>query len=343
MHADLLQHRRRDLAGERPLRREVHVLGEDLDSRAPGRVDHRRERGERRADRDLGAVGGRDAREQRGDELLGLGDRLVHLPVPGDQRRPVAHASASTPGRALPSISSSEAPPPVDRCVTRSASPNSAERGGGVATADDGDRLAGGDGLGDGPGTGGERRHLERAHRPVPEHRARHRPRSSRRRPRALRGPTSSPIHPSGTSTPSIGLGGRVGGESLGDHEVLRQHAARLGRRLRGERRPGELDVLRGAQRVPDLVALGGEEREAHRAADQDRVGRLLEALDHRDLVAHLRPAEHRDERTARVGEQAREGLDLPLRAAGRRRDRRSGGRRPRSMRGRGGRCRTRR
>ena len=40
--------------------------------------------------------------------------------APGSAR---GHCSASTPGRALPSISSSEAPPPVDRWVTLSARP----------------------------------------------------------------------------------------------------------------------------------------------------------------------------------------------------------------------------
>ena len=56
---------------------------------------------------------------------LGLPDRLVHLPVPGDERRaPRVHDSATTPGSSLPSISSSEAPPPVERWSTSSTRPN---------------------------------------------------------------------------------------------------------------------------------------------------------------------------------------------------------------------------
>src|SRR6185312_9712734 len=79
-----------------------------------------------RADRHVHAVRGGDARQQRGDERLRLGDRLVHLPVARDQRTTSAraHDNASTPGSRFPSSSSSDAPPPVERCVTSSASPN---------------------------------------------------------------------------------------------------------------------------------------------------------------------------------------------------------------------------
>ena len=42
--ADLGQHRRRDLAGERPLGSLVHVLGVDGHPRAAGGVDHRLQR-----------------------------------------------------------------------------------------------------------------------------------------------------------------------------------------------------------------------------------------------------------------------------------------------------------
>ncbi len=55
--ADLDQHRRRHLAGERALGRLVHVLRVDLDPRAARRVDHRLQRRERRADRDVDPVG----------------------------------------------------------------------------------------------------------------------------------------------------------------------------------------------------------------------------------------------------------------------------------------------
>ena len=63
---------------------------------------------------DVDALDGGDARQEGRDELLGLGDRAVHLPVAGDQRC-AGHERASTPGSLRPSISSSEAPPPVER------------------------------------------------------------------------------------------------------------------------------------------------------------------------------------------------------------------------------------
>ncbi len=65
----------------------VHVLGEDLHPRAPGRVDHRLKSGEGRADRDLHPVRCRNPRQQRLDEFLCLRDRLVHLPVACHDRR----------------------------------------------------------------------------------------------------------------------------------------------------------------------------------------------------------------------------------------------------------------
>jgi hypothetical protein len=60
-------------------------------------------------------------------------------------------------------------------------------------------------------------------------------------------------------------------------------------------------------------VALRLEEREAHRAADQDRVGALEERLEHADLVRHLGPADDRDERPLRVVEDAAQRRDLAL------------------------------
>ena len=75
------------------------------------------------------------------------------------------------------------------------------------------------------------------------------------------------------------------------------------------------------AQRGADVVALGLEEREAHRAADQDRVRALEEGLQHADLVRHLGAADDRDERPLRVFEDAVErrhlALEQPARGAG--------------------------
>ena len=64
---------------------------------------------------------------------------------------------------------------------------------------------------------------------------------------------------------------------------------------------------------APDVVALGLEEREAHRAADEHGVGALQEGLEHADLVGDLRAADDRHERAGRVLEDARERLDLAL------------------------------
>src|SRR5438477_12458192 len=82
----------------------------------------------RRTYGDIDALHRRDAWQKRGDELLRLADGLMHLPVARDERgtpaRCRAHVKASTPGSRLPSISSSVAPPPVDRCVTSPSRPN---------------------------------------------------------------------------------------------------------------------------------------------------------------------------------------------------------------------------
>src|SRR3990172_1829148 len=75
-----------------------------------------------------GADGHLDARrkrrlEQRAHEAQRLRGRLVHLPVPGNERAARHHRSArtATPGRSRPSRNSREAPPPVLMWVIRSA------------------------------------------------------------------------------------------------------------------------------------------------------------------------------------------------------------------------------
>ena len=60
-------------------------------------------------------------------------------------------------------------------------------------------------------------------------------------------------------------------------------------------------------------MSLGGEERKAHRAADQQRVGELAEAVDHGDLVGHLGPAEDGHQRAGRVLEHTGKRLNLTL------------------------------
>ena len=83
-----------------------------------------------------------------------------------------------------------------------------------------------------------------------------------------------------------------------------------------GEDVAGVRDVLGVAQRLPDGVIPGGEEGEAHRAADQDRVGDPQEAIDHRDLVGDLGAAEDRDERPGRPLQHAHERAHLAFEQA---------------------------
>ena len=104
----------------------------------------------------------------------------------------VAHASTSTPGSCLPSISSSAAPPPVDRWVTRSASPNWTSAAAESPPPTTVDARGSGHRLGHRARAGRERLELERAHRPVPEHRAGAR-RSRPRRPRQCAGRCRGP------------------------------------------------------------------------------------------------------------------------------------------------------
>ena len=63
----------------------------------------------------------------------------------------------------------------------------------------------------------------------------------------------------------------------------------------------------------PIGVALRGEEREAHRTADDQGVDDLEERLDDAELVRDLRSAEHRDERSTWLVAQAEQDVDLLL------------------------------
>src|SRR5262245_44269201 len=78
-----------------------------------------------------------------------------------------------------------------------------------------------------------------------------------------------------------------------------------------GQQPAAGLHLVLLAQRVADRLALRGQEGEAHATADDQRVHDSEERLDHAELVAHLRPAEHGHERAARVLPQAGEHLDL--------------------------------
>ena len=85
------------------------------------------------------------------------------------------------------------------------------------------------------------------------------------------------------------------------------------------------------------------EEAEAHRAADQDRVRDIEEALDHADLVAHLGAPEDHDERVLRIHQQGRQDGHLALQQQPARPPGAAAARRPRWWHARGARRRTRR
>ena len=71
------------------------------------------------------------------------------------------------------------------------------------------------------------------------------------------------------------------------------------------------LDLIGLDERVADVRALRDEERERHRAADEELVAAFEQRVDHAELVAHLHAAEHHDERLLRRVEQRAQHLDL--------------------------------
>src|SRR4051812_31045701 len=165
--------------------------------------------------------------------------------------------------------------------------------------------------LGEGARACGERRELEGTHGPVPEHRA------GRgdllavllRGPRSDVEPHPAVGHLSALDLPALG----AGVEAVAQHEVERQQQAAARALGLLERLARQLDALLLDEGVARGLALGPEEREAHRAADEDGLGQLHEAFDQRDLVRDLRPAEHHRERPLRILDQSLERGYLPL------------------------------
>ena len=103
----------------------------------------------------------------------------------------------------------------------------------------------------------------------------------------------SSPIQPSGTSTPSISS---TSVSASNDFPITRstgqlEVATALAREAEHVAR--QLDAVRLDQGVAGGDPLGAEEAEAHRAADQEPVGGLEEPLDDANLVGHLGAAQH--------------------------------------------------
>src|SRR5919198_706424 len=205
----------------------------------------------------------------------------------------------STAGSVLPSMSSSDAPPPVERWVTRSARPNSVSA---AAESPPPTTVV--------PGASATASATARV-------------------PAANGSSSNAPIGPFQNTLAAL----RVGSEAIPEHEVERK--AQLG--VAGVEQPARrIEVLLRTQRVADRVPLHGQEREGHRAADEDRVRPLEERLQHADLVRHLRAADDGHERAGRILEDPGERLDLALQQQAGRTRQQAGdalGRRVRAMR----------
>ena len=104
----------------------------------------------------------------------------------------------------------------------------------------------------------------------------------------AVSGPMSRPFQPSAMPpAPTI----RVGAVSVISWAITTSTGTCT--RPVSSSRLAVLDPVRLHERVADAVALRGEEREGHGAADEDRVAPLEQRADHTELVAHLGAAEH--------------------------------------------------
>ena len=86
------------------------------------------------------------------------------------------------------------------------------------------------------------------------------------------------------------------------DHDAIARHV---------EDGSAGLDLIGLAQRVADRMATRGEEREAHPAADREAIDDLQQRVDHPELVAHLRTAQHGDERATGALTQTQQHVDL--------------------------------
>ena len=228
-------------------------------------------------------------------------------------------------------MSSSDAPPPVERCVTSSARPNCVQgRRRSRRRPRRSWRRCGGHRLGDRARAGRERLELEGAHRAVPEDGAG----AGDLLAVGLGGArTDVEAHPAVGHVDAVELAALgVGVEGPAEDEVDGQAQLLAAAR---EQLAGRVEVLVGTQRVADRVALDGQEREGHRAADEDRVGALQEGLEHPDLVGHLGAADDRHQRPRGVLEDAGERLHLALQEQARG-ARAAGARRPRWRRARG-------
>ncbi len=120
----LHQHPGRHLAGERPLVREVDVLGRHPDAASPDELRHRPDRRVRRGEDDLDPPDARHQRQEGPYEGRGFRRGLVHLPVAGDDRD--AHRVTSPWRRTSPGRPGGRSTP--TRCRTRRAPSPSSRR-----------------------------------------------------------------------------------------------------------------------------------------------------------------------------------------------------------------------
>ncbi len=244
----------------------------------------------------------------------------AHVSPPARRRR-----AACSPSR-----NSSDAPPPVEMCVMRSALPELHDRRDRVAAADDGDApcvATSASAIAIVPAANGV--DLEDAHRAVPEDRARRR---DLRRVRALAvsGPMSTPSRSAGKS-PAHDLGAArrprarsattwsTGSSTRTPFAAARASVSRA------------RSILSSSTRDPPTgYALRAQERVRHRAADRRSVcTRSSRLLDDADLVRHLGAAEDGDERPLPAPAAPAESTRPPAAAGSRRRARARSGTMP--------------
>ena len=217
------------------------------------------------------------------------------------------------PGSVRPSRNSREAPPPVDRWSNESSKPLPLSPRGAVAAADDGERVGAGDRRWRRRAC---RRRTARARRPpsVRSTGSSWRRRGSGRTPPRSAGRCRAPSVPRGISPAGTVCGRRPrsisGAATTSSGSWIRTPRSSARHDARGPRRSrSALD-----EDVADLSALRGDQRERHRAADQQRVDALDERADARR--ACRRPSRRRGpRRTAGRDRRAScdEDLDLPL------------------------------
>jgi hypothetical protein len=214
------------------------------------------------------------------------------------------------PGRALPSRYSRLAPPPVEMWPKAASSKPSG--GGGVTAADDRQAVGAGQRVGDRSGAVGELRHLEHAHRTVPEDRP-----GVRERSREVGTGRGTDVEAEAVGR-DLGRGhdprlrGAVTrGELAVDDDVAGQQD--LHPELLGPREVGAagLELVLLEEALADLVALGLEEGEDHAPADEQLVGLAQQVVDHAELVGDLGATEHDDVRTLRLLGEATQHVDL--------------------------------